>query len=310
MKEQITDITEQNLAVPEEKPPRELNGDFETVNYPGGSTNRIWRNDLAVNFENHWHTAMEIILPVENSYTVNIDNISYHLNVGDILVIPPGRLHELIAPSTGERFIYLFDISILSKLAGFASLHPLLNQPLLITSVTYPKIFETEYNLLLQIRNKYFSTNNFIELTIYSLLIEFFVQLGVNHYSSDFQNPYIRLNKQSEYIEKFNAVLDYIDNHYMEDITMDSVAKSAGFSKFHFARLFKQYTNTTFYDYLSYKRIKIAQNLLSRPELSITEIAFRSGFSTLSTFNRIFKKLVKCTPTEYRLIHSKDHMKY
>jgi AraC-like DNA-binding protein len=177
-----------------------------------------------------------------------------------------------------------------------------------MTDITYPRIYETEYNILLQIRNEYFSSNSFIELTIYSLLIEFFVHLGRDHYNNaDFQNPYVRLNKQSEYIEKFNAVLDYIDNHYMEDITLETVAKSAGFSKYHFTRLFKQYTETTFYDYLCYKRIKIAQDLLSRPELSITDIAYRSGFSTLSTFNRIFKKLIKCTPTEYRAIHTTTH---
>ncbi|HEX3021454.1 MAG TPA: AraC family transcriptional regulator, partial [Lachnospiraceae bacterium] len=165
----------------------------------------------------------------------------------------------------------------------------------------------TEYNLLLQIRNEYFSMNSFRELSIYSKIIDFFAQIGINHYESGFLNPYVRPNKKIEYIEKFNAVLDFIDNHYMHDITLESVAAFAGFSKYHFTRLFKQYTDATFYDYLSYKRIKVAQDLLSKPELSITEIAFQSGFATISTFNRIFKRLIGCTPTDYRQVHSNNH---
>lgn len=307
MENRIVDYTAKNPAEQTNKPPRELNGNYEIVNYINNSTNRIWYNDLAVDFDNHWHTAMEIILPLENYYTVIINTKSYHLNVGDILVIPPGIQHELIAPPFGSRYIYLFDISIISKLSGFASLNPILNQPILITSVTFPHIFEKEYNILLQIRNEYFSLKSFGELTIYSLLIEFFVQLGRNHYNSDFQNPYIRINKRSEYIEKFNTVLDYIDNHYKEDITLEIVAKSIGFSKYHFTRLFKLYTDTTFYDYLCSKRIKVAQNLLSKPNFPITDIAYQTGFTTLSTFNRTFKKLIKCTPTEYRATHLNSH---
>lgn len=286
---------------------RELEGNCEIVDYLDGSTVRIWYNDLSVNFENHWHTAAEIILPVANSYTVRAGKLCYHLNIGDILVIPPRELHELIAPPRGARFIYLFDISLLSRLKGYSSLHPVLNQPILITSEAFPRLYDAEYNLLLKIRNEYFNSNNFRELAIYSMIIDFYVKLGRYHYESDFINPYVRPNKQKEYIEKFNAVLDYIDNHYMDNLTLESVAKSAGFSKYHFTRLFKQYTDTTFYDYLCSKRIKVAQDLLSRPELSITEIAFQSGFSTISTFNRIFKKTVNCTPTGYRLIHSNNH---
>lgn len=288
---------------------RELEGDCEIVDYLDGSTVRIWYNDQVKGFENHWHTATEIILPVENSYTVVANNICFHLNVGDIMIIPAGVLHELIAPPNGSRFIFLFDLSSISKLKGFATLQPILNQPILMTSESFPGIYEEEYNLLLQIRNEYFSMNCFRELTIYSKIIDFYVQIGRNHYESDFLNPYIRPNKQMEYIEKFNAVLDHIDNHYMEDIRLENVAKAAGFSKYHFTRLFKQYTDTTFYDYLGYKRIKVAQDLLSRPELSITEIAFQTGFTTISTFNRTFRKQMNCTPTDYRLIHSKNHMK-
>ena len=277
---------------------------FEYVDYLKGSTIRIWFNDLDADYSKHWHTATEIIMPVDNYYTVTVNQTSYHLNVGDILVIPSGEQHELSAPKVGSRFIYLFDFSAISKLKGFASILPLLTQPLLITAQTAPQIYESEYDLLLKMRNEYFSDNNLRELVIYSLIINFFVYIGRNHFESNIDNPYIRSDKKREYIETFNEVLDYIDNHYMNNLSLETVASAAGFSKYYFTRLFKHYTDSTFYDYLSYKRIHVAESLLSRPELSVTEIALQSGFSSISTFNRIFKKLKNCSPTEYRELYN------
>ena len=78
------------------------------------------------------------------------------------------------------------------------------------------------------------------------------------------------------------------------------VAAQAGFSKYHFSRLFKQYTDSTFYKYLNQKRIEYAKTLLQDPGMTVTEVAFKSGFSSLSAFLRMFKLMNNCTPTEFR----------
>lgn len=105
-------------------------------------------------------------------------------------------------------------------------------------------------------------------------------------------------------VSSFSLPLHYIDTHYTENLDLETVAKSVGFSKYHFSRLFKQYTNFTFGDYLCYRRIKAAEELLANPDLSITEVAIQAGFPSISTFNRLFKQHKNCTPSEYR---SKEH---
>ena len=80
----------------------------------------------------------------------------------------------------------------------------------------------------------------------------------------------------------------------------------AGFSKYHFARLFKQYTDTSFYKYLNQKRIEHAKTLLLDPQLTVIEVATQSGFSSLSAFLRMFKQLNKCTPTEFRNMYDEN----
>ncbi len=99
--------------------------------------------------------------------------------------------------------------------------------------------------------------------------------------------------------------MEYIDIHYMEELNLEDIAESTGFSKYHFSRLFKQYTGFTFCDYLCHRRIKVAEELLARPDLSITEAALQAGFPSISTFNRLFKQYKNCTPSEYRSRNSR-----
>ena len=279
---------------------RSLDNDLEIVEYQNDSTIRIWYNEQTEGFSPHWHTALEIIMPVENYYDVTSNGTDYHIMPGEILVIPPGELHQLFAPSSGKRFIFLFDITYITKLKGFSSVQSLLSSPLYITKARFAMIYDDIYRLLLQMRNEYFSSNDFRELSIYSHLLNFFVLFAREHLVAADIFPNVRTYKQKEYMKKFEQVLDYIDTHYMEELTLDAIADYSGFSRYHFTRLFKQYTQTTFYDYLSFKRIKVVEELLAEPDLSITEIALQAGFSSISTFNRIFKQHKQCTPSQYR----------
>ena len=106
----------------------------------------------------------------------------------------------------------------------------------------------------------------------------------------------------------FILVTDYINNHFAEDLSLEGVASQAGFSKYHFSRLFKQYTDSTFYKYLNQKRIEFAKTLLQDPGVSVTEVAFKSGFSSLSAFLRMFKLMNNCTPTEFREMYDRTKM--
>lgn len=279
---------------------RVVDGNYEAVKYMSTSSIRIWYNMESEDYPTHWHPAIEIIMPLENTYTVRVSHEEYVLNPGEILIIPAGELHQLIAPESGSRLIFLIDFSIISKLSGFSYLIPFLSHPVLISEASCPQIYREETSLLEKMMSEYFNDTNLWELVVYSHLLNFFVTYGRYRMTQDDTLPYAHSDKQKELIDKLNCVFDYLDLHYMEDITLEKVADVAGFSKFHFSRLFKQCSGQNFYDYLCFKRIKSAEMLLLKPELSITEIALQSGFSSLSTFNRTFKRQKNCTPTEYR----------
>jgi len=93
---------------------------------------------------------------------------------------------------------------------------------------------------------------------------------------------------------------DYVASHQSDPIKLEEIARALNVSTFHFCRKFKHATGLTFVEYLSRVRIEKAKILLHNKNLRITEIAYEVGFQSLTHFNRIFRKLVGHSPTEYR----------
>ena len=94
--------------------------------------------------------------------------------------------------------------------------------------------------------------------------------------------------------------LEYIHNNFSTDISLDRVAGTAGISKYHFSRLFKEMTGLTYQSYVNRVRIEQAKKLLNDDALSITDAGYAVGYSDLTHFERIFKKLTGTTPSQYR----------
>lgn len=93
---------------------------------------------------------------------------------------------------------------------------------------------------------------------------------------------------------------EYIQEHQTENLRLGQVAKACNTSTFYFCKMFKKVTGINFTDYLSRVRIEKSKNLLLNPNLRVSEIAFEVGFQSLTHFNRVFKKILGQSPTEYR----------
>jgi AraC-like DNA-binding protein len=109
------------------------------------------------------------------------------------------------------------------------------------------------------------------------------------------------------FVEQANSELpviarakEYIQKNQAEQLSLTQVAKAVNTSTFYFCKLFKKATGLNFTDYVSRVRIEKAKNLLLNPNLRISEIAYEIGFQSLTHFNRVFKRIIGESPTEYR----------
>ena len=93
---------------------------------------------------------------------------------------------------------------------------------------------------------------------------------------------------------------DLIDRQYAEPLDLDAMARTAGYSRYHFARAFRAAYGETPRAYLTRRRIERAQDLLRTANLTVTEICHLTGFSSLGSFSARFTELVGVPPTESR----------
>ena len=89
----------------------DLKGMKETIAY-GSSQFRLMKNQETEDYPPHWHTSIEIIMPLENGYQAVIGNECYKLNPLDLLFINSGEIHSLQAPATGKRLIFQAPLSL------------------------------------------------------------------------------------------------------------------------------------------------------------------------------------------------------
>lgn len=99
---------------------------------------------------------------------------------------------------------------------------------------------------------------------------------------------------------RMKKVFRYLVDNFDQPISLDDAASSVHLSRYAFSRYFKKITNKSFVNYLNELRVKAACRFLLRSDYSITQISYLCGFNTLSNFNRQFKKMMRCTPSEYR----------
>lgn len=279
----------------------QLNGTKETVLHTESRNFKLYMNEINESYPPHWHSEMEIIMPLENIYTIILENTKYVLSPYDIIVIPSGASHQLIAPASGRRLIFQVSHAIVREVNGFDSIY---NRFFPCAVFRNDGGKETPHaqmiRLLLEVSEEYRDMHPLWEASIHGMIIRFFVIAGriCIHRADSF--PGVRQKKQQAYIDTFFSICTYLNDHFAEPLSLESTADMAGFSKSQFIRLFKEYSGTSYYEYLTRRRLMRADILLGEPEYSITEVAMHSGFNSLATFNRVFKAHHHCTPMEYR----------
>ena len=94
---------------------------------------------------------------------------------------------------------------------------------------------------------------------------------------------------------------EYIDAHFQENLTLESLARLLGLTPNYFSSLFSKVSGIKLWDYINSRRIEAAMQLLkNESNLNIIEIAAQCGFNNTANFNKAFKKTVGITPGEYR----------
>jgi transcriptional regulator GlxA family with amidase domain len=106
--------------------------------------------------------------------------------------------------------------------------------------------------------------------------------------------------QEAAYHADIKNAIDFIDQHYVQTLKLEEIARQANLSSFHFARLFKQVTGFSVMEYVFKLRLTKAKQMLITTVLPIGDIAQKVGYDDQSYFGKLFKRIERMTPTEFR----------
>ncbi len=281
---------------------RVMQGDYELVGYPENTSVSVRYVGKPDAFDVHFHSAVEIHLPLRGGLITLAGETEYHLQAREILIIPAGCRHGLRMGADSERELILYEPNSVFSLKEFAALRQMMAQPIYIT-IDHPH-HEAVWNLLMRFIRVHRESGELRNMHCYAILLEVYALLGETYLQTQAtvaeKNA---LRRQFSGEDAFNRAVEYIRGHYMDSISLDSLAVEVGFSRYTLSRMFRQRTGMTFIQFLSRERVEQAMALLLETDLPMTQIAVRCGFSAIATFNRVFREVKGCTPTQYREIY-------
>ena len=280
---------------------KNLSGVYETVEDENQRFVMLYDNDEVEQYPTHWHNAVEIIIPLHNGFTVTSGGIDYHLSEKEIIIIPPGELHSMPAQD-GRRIIFQCDNSVISDVPSLESILPVFSSAVHITPTLNKELYVLARKNILDIYTEYYAKAPMTDVRIYMYLLTMLTAVREFQLTKSEENAAANAVSADE-SRKFGLVTKYINQNYMYDLPLEKLASIAGYSKYHFSRIFKEYNGMSYIQYINSKRIKAAERLMADSSLPITEVAMQCGFSSLTTFNRAFRKAKGCTPTEFRKLY-------
>lgn len=253
-------------------------------------------------FPLHLHNEFEILRMYEGKTVFCIYEKTYIVDEGDIIFINSLVPHSSEIYSGARAFFVQFSVDI-NSLDNSTHLSKYLSRFINFDNDSVvmikkdnpinPVISELLENIRIENIEKKHAFDEFIKADIHKII-------AVLYRERIIKSPYSFF--KSENVAKIVPVLEYIDTHYNEEITLSDLSEVMNVNESYLCRLFKKIVNTSVVQYLNFIRVCKAEKMLISTDKSISEIAYETGFSSVSYFNRTFKKHKFTTPSSYKKI--------
>ncbi len=246
----------------------------------------------------HHHDFYECYLFLSGNATYLIEGKSYQLTPGDIVLVNSKELHQAIINSQElpyDRFVLWINPSFLLGLSTKAT-----DLTQCFESPNRKNVLRVDYEWQQNIRiimNKLIALERFQGVG-HELLYKAYITELMVHINNLAFNEEVRLDVEVKKSNLIEYILEYINTHIDEDITIDELSKHTYLSKFHLSREFKKHTGTTLHRYILQKKLIAAKELILR-EIPITHVYEQCGFGDYSNFFRAFKNEYGMTPKQF-----------
>ncbi len=256
-------------------------------------------------YQAHWHSYGEIVLVGPGKTNVfMVNRNTYELVEGDFLLVWPMEMHSIIDADRKESLVIQFSNAFINSLFDLQRIMHFYRNLHVLCIHSHPELVSKLGGIANRMKEAFLSGAADRELRCCMLLMEFMMTLDQSR--EEFV-PELRRGDSRSYsdtvMRRMIMVTDYIKNNLTaDDLSQGTMAEMAGISRDYFSRIFRSVTGTNYSKWLNMIRLEKATGLLADRELTLTEIAMRSGFQSISSFNRVFHTEKGMSPGEYRAL--------
>lgn len=249
----------------------------------------------------HLHDCLEINMVCSGKGFYLIEENKYEINPGDIFIINNRERHMAVHDGNLTLLVLIFDPQFIwDSPQEYAFLKPFFAKKRELSTRIRPG--EGGYEGLCdcfgeigkEYREKQFGWEMFVRAQVMLFLAKLY------RYCNDKLDFETGVENVHRLYTRIRPALDYIHEHYTEEIELEILAKAALMNKNYLCTCFKETMNMRIFEYIDQLRINRACMLLKTSEYSITDISGMTGFNSVSYFNRSFKKVRGIAPSQYR----------
>ncbi len=254
-----------------------------------------------------YHPELEINFIVEGCGKYVVDDKSYDFKSGDVLFVRANVPHCIPSMESDEVLAFVIRINwyymwnICADYIETARIHTLITSGVPINSY-FPKESGVGKKIE-EIRELFRDENDATRFEIKRQILNLLIIISDS--VADTSTPE-NDQKAPAHIAEIQRAVNFINENLSKHITLDDIAHAASMSRSYVSSYFKLVTGVSPYEYLLTARVEKAIGLLKKTEFSVTEIAQKCGFGSLSSFNKTFRRSIGVTPREYRIGQSKS----
>ncbi|MDD6734730.1 MAG: AraC family transcriptional regulator [Clostridiales bacterium] len=241
----------------------------------------------------HWHEHIELLHILSGSGTFTCGSKTFYAEAGDTIAVNSNEQHSFTSDDTVNYFCIIINIAFFCDV-DFENI-------LLVSKIPpdneISKYIREMYNEKI---SEKIGSNMVIKGTAYLLMSHLrrcYTEAHLSKHEYD-----MRMAK----LKKINGILDYIHEHYNEDLSTSVLAKKWFLSEGYICHIFKKASGKTIIQYINDVRIEKAALLLENTDESIAGIASKVGFEDVNYFDRLFKKQTGMSPKKYRNIKAQS----
>jgi AraC family transcriptional regulator, transcriptional activator of pobA len=250
----------------------------------------------------HWHEHLELIYVREGCAQVQVESQTMLLHKGEAAFVNAKQIHAATPDVKSTNLVAIVFNESLLRNSGLDRTDETYFSKILSQSVQLPTFLTINHPstatvrasieaIVSEFKQKQAGFELFIKGEIFRVFGMLYRSVGVQ--------PKPKSTRREHYSD-FTPLIQHLLTHFPEEVNMRDAAQMVNLSPYHFCRMFKRTTGKTLVEYIHLLRVNQAEKMLLETESSISVIAEKVGFGSISYFSTVFKKHKNLTPTEYR----------